>query len=225
MAKRLAIFRALISSSKSAVAPFLSLWLPTFMFPIILLGYSQTCGFWDVCQFSEPFCSSPLCFSRHVSGFFYHFHDALVDLFSVWIYASVYFLHTPCFSTRAPGRFIFSCSVSGSILSLFAALYFTPATTCTRSFWFLCILPFSFIFISMYFLLSPSMLSFRPHARTLCQRWYNVRTSVSTPLAHHPLFSTEARLLNRSASDEWTFSRWNWQWYKSKWLCLFNCSS
>ena len=37
---------------------------------------------------------------------FYHFNDTLGDLFSVRIYASVHFLHFPCYSTRAPSRFL-----------------------------------------------------------------------------------------------------------------------
>ena len=131
--------------------------------------------------------SSPLRFSTRVR-MFYHFHDALTDLFSVKIYASVHFLHYPCFSTRrAPGRF-FPCSVGGSSLSLVAALVFTPiftpTTSCPRS-----SLIFDFVHSFLFSIIFRSSFSFHasfPHARTLCQLWYNVRTSVSITFAPPP---------------------------------------
>ena len=189
----------------------------------ILFGFFSNLWVWDVCLGSEPFCSSPLCFSRHVSGFFFISTKPwlICSASRSTLQSNICIFRV--FQHVRPAGFFFSCSVSGSFLSLFPALQFTPATTCTRSsLIFVHPFLFSFIFISIYFLLlSPSMLSFRPHARTLCQLWYKLLYPTRAP----PLFLTEAHLLNRSVSDEWRFSRWNWEWYKSKWLCLFNCSS
>ena len=115
-----------------------------------------------------------------------HFHDALADLFSVQIYTSVHFL---CFATHALGGCCWiPCSIGGSFLSLFAALFlFFPVSR--ASLVSLCILsPF---FVHFFDFLSHSILPFCLHAHTLCQLWYNIRTNVSTKFTPTSLPSSQ----------------------------------
>ena len=138
--------------------------------------------------------SSPLCFSTHVSGCFIIsmtpwricsvFRSTLQSIFCI---IRVFQHVRPAGLFRAaPGGFV-PCSVGGSFLSIVCCLGFLLlllAVPVLLWYWF------SFFFHS-FDLLSPSF-SFHaslPHARTLCQLWYNVRISISFTFTPPPLYN------------------------------------
>ena len=135
------------------------------------------CGFPKLIGFEMSFKalnpSFPLCFSTDVSGCF-------IMSMMPWRICSAFrsmlqsiFCIICVFQQMRPAGF-FPCSVGGSFLSLFAALVFTPTASCPRS--------------SLIFLLSPSFSfhAYFPHARTLCQLWYNIRTCISLTFVPPP---------------------------------------